>query len=68
MGNQDIKDYVVWNFLELIGDFLILFAVVLLCEWYAMRKGYNSIDRAWLITVGVLMVLILDCEERMGSI
>ncbi|KKI93238.1 hypothetical protein WQ54_05215 [Bacillus sp. SA1-12] len=68
MESQHIRDFTVWTFLDYIGDFLILFAVILVCEWYAGKKGYNIFERTWLITAAVLMVLILALWRTYGRL
>ncbi|MDQ0229902.1 hypothetical protein [Metabacillus malikii] len=68
MGQQQSGDFILRTFLNVIGDFLILFVVVLLCEWYANKKGYNVVERAWLVTVVVLMVLMLALWKTYGRL
>jgi hypothetical protein len=58
MISQELKDFTFKMFLDIGEDFFILLAIVLVCEWYAGKKGYNMFERAWLITVMILLFLV----------
>lgn len=63
-----LTNIVLWKLLDIVGDFLILFIVILIAEWYAVRKQYNLFERAWLLTVAVLMVLIIFLWGTFGRL
>jgi len=63
-----LTNIVLWKVLDIVGDFLILFIVILITEWYAVKKQYNLFERAWLLTVAVLMVLIIFLWGTFGRL
>lgn len=65
---QAVKDFYLWTFLDLVEDFIILFLVVLFCEWFAMKKRYNLFLRAWLVTAVILTVLMVALWKTYGRL
>ena len=58
LETHDIKDLMVYVMFDMFGDFLLLLMIVFVCEWFAVKKGYNMFVRSWIITVMVLLFLI----------
>lgn len=66
MDDQGLFNFAVWKFLDVVKEFLIFFALIFLGEWFAEIKGYNVIERAWLITVIALSVLTFAIWAHWG--
>ncbi|EKN65646.1 hypothetical protein BABA_19476 [Neobacillus bataviensis LMG 21833] len=50
-----------WSFsLLFVKQFIIYYLIILLGEWFAEKKGYNLFERAWLITIMALSLLIFS--------
>ncbi|WHY66551.1 hypothetical protein [Neobacillus sp. SuZ13] len=59
MDNQGFLNFVIYKLLSLSIQFIALYLLILLCEWFAEKKGYNVFERSWLITLISLPLITL---------
>jgi hypothetical protein len=59
MDNHGILNFVIYKLVTISLQFISLYLLILFCEWFAEKKGYNLFERAWLITLIALPILTL---------
>ena len=59
MDNTGFLHFIIYNLLSLSIQFIALYLLILLCEGFAEKKGYNVFERSWLITLISLPLLTL---------
>jgi purine-cytosine permease-like protein len=59
MTNEGFVDFVLYKWLILSLEFVALYILVLLCEWFAEKKGYTIFERAWLVTLITMPIITI---------
>jgi hypothetical protein len=59
MTNDGFIDFVIYKLLSICLQFTALYILILLCEWYAEKKGFNLFERAWLVTLITFPIVTL---------
>lgn len=57
MDNHGFFQFVLYKLLSLSVQLILLYILVLLCEWFAEKKGYNLFERSFLVTLVSLPIL-----------
>ncbi|PGY04884.1 hypothetical protein [Bacillus sp. AFS031507] len=59
MDNHGFFNFVLYKLLTITLEFIALYLLILMSEWFAEKKGYNLLERAWLITLISMPILTL---------
>lgn len=59
MDNHGFFQFVLYKLISLSVELILLYILVLLCEWFAEAKGYNIFERSFLVTLVTLPVVTL---------
>jgi hypothetical protein len=59
MTNEGFVDFVVYKLLSICLQFIALYFLIFLCEWYAEKKGFSLFERAWLISLIIFPIVTL---------
>jgi hypothetical protein len=59
MTNDGFIDFVLYKLLSIFLQFIALYILILLCEWYAEKKGFNLFERAWLVSLIIFPIVTL---------
>ncbi|WP_160725224.1 hypothetical protein [Bacillus sp. USDA818B3_A] len=57
MDNHGFLQFVLYKLVSISIQLILLYILVLLCEWFAEKKGYSIFERSFLITLVSLPVL-----------
>ncbi|MEH7549357.1 MULTISPECIES: hypothetical protein [Bacillaceae] len=57
MDNHDFFQFLLYKLISLSVQLILLYILVLLCEWFAEKKGYNLFERSFLVTLVSLPIL-----------
>ncbi|PFN98690.1 hypothetical protein COJ85_20145 [Bacillus sp. AFS076308] len=57
MDNHGFFQFVLFKLISLSVQLILLYILVLLCEWFAEKKGYNLFERSFLVTLVSLPIL-----------
>jgi hypothetical protein len=47
----------IWKLFDLLKEFIFFYIFILLGEWFVQKRGYHLFERAWIITMIVLVLL-----------
>ena len=59
MDNHGFFQFVLYKLISLSVELTLLYILVLLCEWFAEKKGYNIFERSFLVTLVTLPIVTL---------
>ncbi|MEH7097432.1 hypothetical protein [Neobacillus vireti] len=59
MDNHGFFQFVLYKLISLSVELISLYILVLLCEWFAEKKGYNIFERSFIVTLVTLPVVTL---------
>ncbi|ULT56577.1 hypothetical protein L1999_26660 [Neobacillus drentensis] len=59
MDNRGFFQFVLYKLISLSVELTLLYILVLLCEWFAEKKGYNIFERSFLVTLVTLPIVTL---------
>jgi hypothetical protein len=59
MTSDGFLDFVLYKLLSICLQFVALFILILFCEWYAEKKGFSLLERAWLISLLTFPIVTL---------
>jgi hypothetical protein len=59
MTNEGFINFVLYKLLILSLEFVALYILILLCEWFAEKKGYTIFERAWLVTLITMPIITI---------
>ncbi|MBT2655151.1 hypothetical protein J7E81_07835 [Bacillus sp. ISL-18] len=59
MDNHGFIQFVLYKLISLSVELTLLYILVLLCEWFAVKKGYNIFERSFLVTLVTLPIVTL---------
>lgn len=51
---------------NLLKVFIFFYIFILLGEWFVQKRGYNLFERAWIITMIAMVLLILMAWRNLG--
>lgn len=59
MDNQGFFHFALDKLISISLEIILLYILVLLCEWFSEKMGYNIFERSWVITIVSLPLLTL---------
>jgi hypothetical protein len=59
MTSDGFIDFVLYKLLSICLQFIALYILISLCEWYAEKKGFSLFERAWLISLIIFPIVTL---------
>jgi hypothetical protein len=66
LNGTGIYSFLTWLFSKVLKDILILFLTIFISEWIADKWGCSRFEKAWWITLAVMMVLVFFLWARWG--
>jgi len=57
MDNHGFFQFVLYKLISISVQLVLLYIVVLGCEWLAEKKGYNIMERSFLVTLVSLPII-----------